>query len=196
MLTFRPPNAEVISRFLASQQDSPLTYATEGMTYGRDVPAWFHRDHLRAQLGEGPAVFERAVAALQSWTMFRQGWVELHSDGPPRVGQVVAIVPHIGPVWWLNACRVLYLVDEHALTRRVGFGYGTLVDHAECGEERFCVEMMPDGGVWYDLFAFSRPRHWLARLGKPFTRTQQRRFATGSAAAMRRAVEPRSDVTS
>jgi uncharacterized protein (UPF0548 family) len=49
--------------------------------------------------------------------------------------------------------------------------------------------MTADGGVWYDLFAISRPRHWLARMGGPFTRMQQRRFANGSAAAMRRAVD-------
>jgi uncharacterized protein (UPF0548 family) len=104
---------------------------------------------------------------------------------------VVAITPKIGPVWWLNACRVLYLIDEHAPTRRVGFGYGTLADHAECGEERFMIEMMADGAVWYDLFAYSRPRHWLARLGGPFTRLQQKRFAKGSGAAMQRAISSR-----
>jgi uncharacterized protein (UPF0548 family) len=190
MLTIRLPNEEVISRFLASQQDVPLTYASEGMTRGAAASDGFRCDHLRVQLGEGPGAFERAAAALRNWTMFRQGWVELFSDGrPPTVGQVVAVVPKFGPVWWLNACRVLYLIDENTPTRRVGFAYGTLADHAECGEERFTIEMTADGAVWYDLFAYSRPRHGLARLGGPFTRAQQRRFARGSAAAMRRAVE-------
>jgi uncharacterized protein (UPF0548 family) len=48
--------------------------------------------------------------------------------------------------------------------------------------------MLEDGGVWYDLYAFSRPRHWAARLGYPLARRAQRRFGLGSLAAMARAV--------
>jgi uncharacterized protein (UPF0548 family) len=190
MITLKAPNDELIERYLAAQRKSSLTYATEGMTRVNVAPLGFHCDHLRVELGAGAAVFERAVVALNRWTMFRQGWVELRHDGrAPAVGQVVAVVPKIGPVWWANACRVLYLIDENTPTRRVGFAYGTLADHAECGEERFMIEMTADGAVWYDLFAYSRPRHWLARLGRPLARAQQRRFAQGSAAAMRRAVD-------
>jgi uncharacterized protein (UPF0548 family) len=70
-----------------------------------------------------------------------------------------------------------------------GFAYGTLPGHAESGEERFLVEWDRAGGdVWYDLLAFSRPRHVLARLGYPLARRLQNRFAKESAAAMRRAV--------
>jgi len=43
----------------------------------------------------------------------------------------------------------------------------------------------------YDLFAFSRPRHPLARLGGPlYSRALQRRFARDSLRAMARAVGP------
>jgi hypothetical protein len=66
---------------------------------------------------------------------------------------------------------------------------GTLPGHAESGEERFTVEWREaDGAVWYDILAFSRPRQLLARLGYPFARRLQRRFARDSAAAMRRPV--------
>src|SRR5262245_46391050 len=42
---------------------------------------------------------------------------------------------------------------------RHGFASGTLPAHAESGEERFIVEWdRADGGVWYDILAFSRPR--------------------------------------
>jgi uncharacterized protein (UPF0548 family) len=184
----RRPDEDAINRFIASQQNSSLTYATKYMTRSGNLPAGFNCDHLRLELGTGKDIFERAVAALQNWTMFQQGWVKLFSDGPPRIGQVVAIVPQIGPTWWLNACRVLYLIEEQTPTHRVGFGYGTLQDHAERGEERFLIEMTPDGRVWYELFAYSQPRHWLARLGGPITPLQQKRFAKGSAAAMLRAI--------
>lgn len=73
--------------------------------------------------------------------------------------------------------------------KRFGFAYGTLPDHAGSGEERFVVEWDPeDGGVWYDILAFSRPQHVLARLGYPVVRLTQNRFGRESAAAMCRAV--------
>jgi uncharacterized protein (UPF0548 family) len=72
---------------------------------------------------------------------------------------------------------------------RYGFAYGTLPGHVEAGEERFLVEWnKSDNRVWYDIVAFSRPRHVLARLGNFQVRRMQKRFARESAAAMVRAV--------
>ena len=65
--------------------------------------------------------------------------------------------------------------------KRFGFGYGTLPGHAERGEERFSVEWYrEDGYVYYDVFAFSCPKHPLAWFGCPFARALQRRFARDS----------------
>jgi uncharacterized protein (UPF0548 family) len=98
-------------------------------------------------------------------------------------------VARICGVWWLNACRIVYVIDETGPVQRFGFAYGTLPDHAETGEERFMIEWdRADDSVWYDILAFSRPRHWLARLGYPFSRLVQRRFARRSAEAMQRAI--------
>jgi uncharacterized protein (UPF0548 family) len=59
----------------------------------------------------------------------------------------------------------------------------------ESGEERFTIEWRrEDDSVWYDLLAFSRPRHRLARSGAPLSRRLQRRFARDSLHAMMRAV--------
>lgn len=114
--------------------------------------------------------------------MFRQGWLRQYPpDVPPTVGCDVAVAARVGPVWWLNACRVVYVIDE---PRRVGFAYGTLADHAERGEELFAVAAADDGSVWYELMAYSQPRHPLARLGYPLARLFQKRFGAGSAAAM------------
>ena len=44
-----------------------------------------------------------------------------------------------------------------------------------------------DGSVWYDILAFSRPNHALAKLGKPFSRALQKRFARDSKRAMAKA---------
>jgi uncharacterized protein (UPF0548 family) len=98
----------------------------------------------------------------------------------------VAIVARRAGMWWLNACRIVYVVDEPGPVGRYGFAYGTLPDHAESGEERFLVEWdRAAGEVWYDILAFSRPRWLLTRLGYPYMRRVRRRFGRESAAMVR-----------
>jgi len=100
------------------------------------------------------------------------------------------VVAAFGTVW-VNAWRIVYVDDDVTLadgTRRTAFAYGTLDAHAERGEERFAIERTPDGDVWYDVVAFSRPHHWLARLGGPVTRALQKRFGPASVARLRAAV--------
>lgn len=92
-------------------------------------------------------------------------------------------------VWWLNACRVVSVVDEAGPLSKFGFAYGTLPGHVESGEERFLIEWdRSDDGVWYDIVAFSRPNPFSARLGYPVVRRLQKRFGRDSAASMLRAV--------
>ncbi len=127
---------------------------------------------------------------MRRWDHFRLGWVEAWSPDPEiRVGTPVAVLAKVLGLWWLHACRVVYVVDEErGPVRRWGFAYGTLPGHAESGEERFQIEWdQADGGVYYDILAFSRPRRALARLGYPLTRRFQRRFARDSAAAVAKA---------
>ncbi len=188
MLTLRKPAPAALDRFRAAQAALDVTYPAVGATAGTP-PAGYVVDHTRVRLGEGEAVFAAARAALAQWEQFRLGWVEAApADTPLRPGAVVAVVARTFGVYWVNACRVIYAVDEDGPVRRVGFAYGTLPGHAESGEERFLVEWdRATGAVWYDILAFSRPRHPLARLGYPLARRFQRRFARDSAAAMRRA---------
>ena len=116
-------------------------------------------------------------------------WVNLHrASAPIQVGTDVAVlVRHFG-FYSLNACRIVYVVDEESPVKRFGFAYGTLGEHAESGEERFTVEWSrDDDSVWYDILAFSRPRQMLARLGYPLSRLLQKRFAEDSKAAMAKA---------
>ena len=178
-----------MSRFLLAQSGQNFTYAAVGAT-ARVPPAGYVVDYTRTKLGEGESVYRTAKAALENWKQFDLGWIEvcapmLQIDS----GRVVVILAHVFGAWWLNASRVVSVVDEAAKTTEFGFAYGTLPGHAESGEERFLVEWdHDDDRVWYDILAFSRPRHWLARIGYPAARDIQRRFARDSAAAMRRAV--------
>lgn len=86
---------------------------------------------------------------------------------------MVAVLARSLGLWWLNACRIVYLVDEQIERKSFGFAYGTLPDHAESGEGRFVIEMDEDGTVWYDILAFSRPNRTLARIGYRYVRRVQ-----------------------
>jgi uncharacterized protein (UPF0548 family) len=122
--------------------------------------------------------------------MFSMPWVNLHSSSAPiQVGTDVAVSAHHFGFYSLNACRIVYVVDDDDPMKRFGFAYGTLVEHAESGEERFTVEWnRDDDRVWYDILAFSRPRQMLARLGYPLSRSLQKKFANGSKLAMLQSV--------
>ena len=189
MLSLRKPSADALHRFLAAQQELPFTYEAVGAT-AETPPAGYVVDRTRIKLGEGEPVFRSAIAALRRWGQFNLGWVEAWpSDTPIQSGEVVAVMGRAIGVWWLNACRVVYIVDETGPISKFGFAYGTLPGHVESGEERFLVEWdRSDDAVWYDILAFSRPNHVLTRLGYPVVRRLQKRFGRDSAASMLRAV--------
>jgi uncharacterized protein (UPF0548 family) len=176
--------------FLAAQSQLDFTYAEVGST-ATVPPTGYAVDHTRVRLGEGETIFERAKAALGRWDHFRLGWVEAWSPATAiEPGRVVAVLARKFGVWSLNACRIVYVVDQPGPIERFGFAYGTLPDHVEMGEERFVVEWdeATSGEVWYDILAFSRPHHPLVRLANPYIRRVQKRFGRESAAAMARAV--------
>jgi uncharacterized protein (UPF0548 family) len=189
MLFLRRPTAATIQAFLAAQARRSLTYAAVGAT-ATTPPVGYVVDHTRMKIGAGEKVFAAARTVLDRWQQFRLGWLEASpEDTPIKEGQVVAILVQSLSLWWLNACRIVAVVDEDGPVQRFGFAYGTLPDHVGSGEERFLIEWnREDDGVWYDILAFSRPRHFLARLGYPWARRLQKRFGRESAAAMCRAV--------
>jgi uncharacterized protein (UPF0548 family) len=189
MLSLRKPSAESVRRFLAGQAKLPFTYSAVGAT-ATTPPAGYVVDRTRIKLGEGETVFRVAGDAVRRWEQFRLGWVEAWSpDTPIQPGEVVAVMGRAIGLWWLNSCRVVYVVDESGPLSRFGFAYGTLPGHVESGEERFLIEWdRGDDAVWYDILAFSRPNHVLTRLGYPIVRRKQKRFGRESALAMFRAV--------
>lgn len=189
MLTLRKPNVETIQSFLREQGRLDLSYSAVGQTFG-NPPAGYIVDHTRVQLGTGAKTFEAATSALKRWDQFRLGWLEAGPDDTPiEEGRVVAIIARAIGLWWLNACKIVSVVDDDGLVKRFGFAYGTLPDHAGSGEERFLVEWdHSDDRVWFDILAFSRPRHLLAKIGYPMVRVTQRQFGRESAAAMQQAV--------
>jgi uncharacterized protein (UPF0548 family) len=185
MISLRKPSAEATRRFLAAQAKLNFSYSAVGATAGQ-LPPGFVVDRTRIKLGEGEPVFQAAKAALQRWRQFDLGWLEAWSpETPIQPGEVIAIVARAIGLWWFNACKIVYVVDESGTISRFGLAYGTLPDHAARGEERFLIEWdQADNSVWYEILAFSRPNHLLARLGYPIVRRTQKRFGRESAAAM------------
>jgi uncharacterized protein (UPF0548 family) len=188
MFLFSKPNPEAIHSFLSTQASANFSYSDVGASRER-APNGYVVDHNRVQLGRGAEAFQCAARALARWKMFDFPWIQLcRPDAPIEAGATVALlVSHFG-FWSLNACRVVYVIEEHGAVDKFGFAYGTLEDHAERGEERFTVEWnAADDSVWYDLYAFSRPGP-LARLAYPYARRLQKRFAQDSMAAMKAAM--------
>jgi uncharacterized protein (UPF0548 family) len=189
MFLLSEPTDEQIRNALLAQARLPLSYAPAGMMRG-PAPPGFTVDHTRRRLGGGAATFAAARSALRGWRQVPQGWVRLcWPDVPLAEGATVGVLARLPGMCSLNACRVVYLIDEDGPVRRFGFAYGTLPDHIERGEERFLVEWdCVSGDVWYDILAFSRPAHPLVWAGFPIVRLMQHRFARDSQAAMVRAV--------
>ena len=190
MFLLRKPSTLQIRAFLTAQQKSSFSYTPLEITRN-GATSGYRVDHNRVQLGLGAQCFDAAIAAIRQWKMFDLGWVNLFPDETPiEAGATVAVViRHLG-FWSMNACRIVYVVEDHGRLERYGFAYGTLTEHAERGEESFVVEWnQEDDTVWYDLLAFSMPGP-LAGLGYPFARHLQKRFARDSKAAMKKAVSP------
>jgi len=199
MFTLTEPSEHDVAEFISSQANLPFTYAEVGATQ-TDAPAGYKVDHNRVQLGSGVEVYERAVAALRQWRQFDLGWVTIAPKGVEiKQDAIVAVKALAFGMWSLNACRVVYVVNEDAeaaglhnqagrrqSVSRFGFAYGTLPDHIERGEERFLIEWnRSDDSVWYDILAFSHPRHPVVRLAFPVARMMQKRFARESLSRMR-----------
>jgi len=199
MFLLSQPSEADVRKFIASQQDLPFSYPQPGATRNQPGnipraptgPKGYTVDHNRTKLGAGEQTYERAVAALRSWKQFDLGWVSLVPPGKDlEVGTTVAVCAKTFGFWSLNASRIVYSINENQNgNERFGFAYGTLPDHVERGEERFIVERQPDGSVWYDILAFSRPKHPLVRLGFPIARLLQKRLVRDSLAVMRLAAE-------
>jgi len=185
MFLLAKPSDRDLRQFISHLSQSSYSYADVGAT-ASIVPPSYTIDHNRIQLGSGAAKWDRAIQAIRSWEMFKIGWTQLcWPETPVRVGSDVAIIVRHFGFYSLNGARIVYVIDEDGPVKRFGFAYGTLREHAESGEERFMVEWnQQDNSVWYDLLAFSRPSHFLARLGFPFARVLQKRFAAESKSRM------------
>ncbi|MFF8382582.1 DUF1990 family protein [Streptomyces kanasensis] len=152
-----------------------LTYPEVGATSSAVLPEGYHHLRHREPIGHGRAAFEAAGTAVTTWRMHRASGARVHTDAvraAPGVRLRVAV--GVGRFVYAVPCEVVRTVSEE---RRVGFAYGTLAGHPECGEEAFVVELRSDGTVWFVVTAFSRPARWYTRLAGPLVPVAQRWYA-------------------
>lgn len=188
MVFLREPSEARIRDFLAAQQGLAFSYPEVGASR-TGAPRGYPVNHLRSPIGSGTDTFARAVEAIRQWKMYALPWTRLYwPDTSIIVSATVGVLAcHFG-FWSLNESRIIYVVEDDGVIQRYGFAFGTVPGHAEAGEERFTVEWhRQDDSVWYELFAFARACHLLAKAGSPLMRLVQKRFAVDSQRAMREA---------
>lgn len=176
------PSEARMRAFIVAEKDLPFSYPEVGRTR-KDAPVPGYDNDLNfIELGRGDAIWSAAKEAVRQWKMFPGGWACIFpGDTPVREGETVAMSARVLGSWWLNSCRIVYVIDND---HQFGFAYGTLPGHVECGEELFLVEKTDEGAVRYVIKAFSRPRFWMARLGYPLARWHQKKFVRDSKRSM------------
>ena len=169
-------------KLLTAAREAPpsspqLLTLTDGSLGG--PPKGFVRDFSRSEIGRGRHIFMVAREAFQRWEQFDLGWVlVVNPTARIALGQMVAVEAHTACLWSINLSRIVEIVDSPT---RFGFMYATTALHVEEGQERFVIDFDPESGsVSYLIEAVSRPRHILARIGYPFSRAMQHRFARDS----------------
>jgi uncharacterized protein (UPF0548 family) len=182
----RRPSSERLRAFVADQAAKDLSYAEVGATRGELPPGYVH-DREAADLGPfDPDAFDCAATALWSWQVQAGAGMTIFPGDPVKDGDTFALVLRLPLRGYVTAAgRVVYVLDEPG---RRGFGYGTLPGHPEQGEEAFAV-VRRDDRLYFEIIAFSRPRHPLARFGTPVSRLIQRQTTRRYLAAMRAAVD-------
>ncbi|MEZ4934567.1 MAG: DUF1990 family protein [Saprospiraceae bacterium] len=96
------------------------------------------------------------------------------------------MVAKVMGIYWVNNCRIVYLLDEASpfVVWICLWHFGAARGAGKGVEPR--VEWLPDGSVWYVLRAYSKPRFWLAKLGYPLARAlPEEKFVRESQRAMK-----------
>ena len=125
---------------------------------------------------DGP--FRKVASAILDYRVFPLSVLTpVMAKRPVSLGDTVGLTYRLLPgLRMFVASRVIAVFDEQTANGwKAGFTYRTLKGHAELGEEIFAVEKdRTTGEVTASLTSWSRPGHWLTRLGYPYARWCQR----------------------
>jgi uncharacterized protein (UPF0548 family) len=105
-----------------------------------DAPKGYAVDHNRIRVGMEVEGYDQAMRAEGQSKMFDMPWVGLFwADTPVQEGARLAVQSsHLG-FWSLNACRIVYVIEEHEAHERFGFACDMLEERGKQVVERFSV---------------------------------------------------------
>lgn len=190
MLSLTKPDSSKLALILAEQSTLSLSYDEVGLSETAIEPAGYHNNSCQTVLGSGESTYERALSAMKAWNHFDVGNVRLFPPQPRiEIDTNLLVYAHHCGIWSTNACRILYVINESTDSkRRFGYGYGTLPQHVERGEERFLLELdSRTDEVTYVVSAYSKSNHILvSTFWWPFAIKVQDDFRRNSVQAMKR----------
>jgi uncharacterized protein (UPF0548 family) len=171
VICFRRPSDDLLRRVLEEQREKPFSYPSVGASRDGRPPAGYRFDRFDTDLGtDGADRFMRAGQALFRWVPQQGAGIRVFPDQPVAAERAfVLALPLPAAGWAVAPARVAYLLDE---PNRFGYAYGTLPGHPAQGEEAFVI-VRAAGRIRFEVVAFSRPHHPLARLARPVTRLLQ-----------------------
>jgi len=161
MLALRRPGERRLEALAVAVRERPLTYDEVGATALAELPARYHHERARREVGRGEVAWQLAQEALRRW----------EAGAPLEPGTVVVAAAGLGPLYVLLPCRIVDATDEPG---RFGFAYGTLRGHPEHGEEAFHVTRDGREVVGLEIVAFSRPAWPPGPLAAPLSHAVQR----------------------
>ena len=166
--------------------DANLTYAPVGISLGwQTVPDGFRDVTTERVVGHGKEAFDKVGYALMHWEVNREADFRVSAQHDQvREGERVAVgLPVVWPMEVTAICKVVAIV---AGGDSVGFAYGTLPKHPECGEESFVVSMREDDSVVLTVRAVSKPAVWFTKIAGPLGHAVQKRATNKYFAAAER----------
>lgn len=194
MLHFSKPSKQAINRIIAAEKNRSFTYPEVGATrigpnYAQNITDKTHYRFLEhtVVLGRGEETFERAKEAFKQWRMFDNlSWLQMcWPEKGITQGTTLAILGFTLGTWWVNTCRIIYVVDQSGPIEQFGFAYGTLPNNAVSGEECMMIEFnRSENQVYYHLRSFSIGNNVLARIASVHLWSLQKRFARESSAVL------------
>lgn len=158
-----------LAALVADYAGTQPTVGHAGVTRtGASLPPGF--DHIDVATTLPAGSFETAAAAVQNLTMHRKAGLLTSGMRPVALGDTVVLGVPLGPLALVVPCRIVWTATTG---EERGFGYATLPNHPEAGEEGFLVTRGPGAAVTLTVRAFSRPAG-LARAGSPLGRRAAR----------------------
>ncbi len=160
---------------LAAARESELTYDHVGSTLHPERFPGRTRQRLEVDVPDPGDGLAAARHGLWTWVPQHHLGAHVHPAGAAvEVGATLLVVLPFGPLEVVAPVRVVEVVEEPDC---VGFAYGTLPGHPECGEEAFLAERAEGGGLRLSVLVDARPGTLAAKLAAPVLTVFQHRAA-------------------